>query len=370
MPFDAAVAAATDDLMAQTRVMPAVLDRIEGQIPRGVVVIDPMLDGVTGQQTVVSELMEQKVAGRIQSRYAKFEIIPLSFSNLAKAQYVLTGSITRESPGSGKAGKSTFLINLALIDLKAASIMAQARARSRDDGVDINPTPFYRDSPVVTRDMIVDGYIRTSTTTTGAAADAAYVQQLPLSALMTDAVRSYNEGRFKDALALYKQAAARSGGEQLRVLSGIYLCYWQLGQTSEAEQAFAKIVSLGLASNSLNIKFLFTPDTTEFPADPQVSGAYPIWLRQVARQAAASHVCMTLVGHTSRTGTEAYNDRLSQQRSAAIKKRLETESAQLNGQLRSTGVGFRENIVGIGTDDFRDALDRRVEFRVTGCQAA
>jgi len=32
------------------------------------------------------------------------------------------------------------------------------------------------------------------------------------------------------------------------------------------------------------------------------------------------------------------------------------------------GKGFRENIVGLGTDDARDAIDRRVEFIVVDCQ--
>jgi hypothetical protein len=30
-------------------------------------------------------------------------------------------------------------------------------------------------------------------------------------------------------------------------------------------------------------------------------------------------------------------------------------------------MGFRQNIVGSGTDDAVDALDRRVEFKITPC---
>ena len=30
-------------------------------------------------------------------------------------------------------------------------------------------------------------------------------------------------------------------------------------------------------------------------------------------------------------------------------------------------MGFRQNIVGSGSDDAVDALDRRVEFRIVGC---
>jgi hypothetical protein len=33
-------------------------------------------------------------------------------------------------------------------------------------------------------------------------------------------------------------------------------------------------------------------------------------------------------------------------------------------------VGWRENIIGTGTDDVTDALDRRVEFKIVACPAA
>ncbi|MGH8604505.1 MAG: hypothetical protein ACREXR_17505, partial [Gammaproteobacteria bacterium] len=35
---------------------------------------------------------------------------------------------------------------------------------------------------------------------------------------------------------------------------------------------------------------------------------------------------------------------------------------------KASGKGFRENVVGSGTDDARDALDRRVEFSLTDCR--
>jgi hypothetical protein len=31
-------------------------------------------------------------------------------------------------------------------------------------------------------------------------------------------------------------------------------------------------------------------------------------------------------------------------------------------------MGWRENLVGIGSDDVRDAIDRRVEFKVVDCR--
>jgi outer membrane protein OmpA-like peptidoglycan-associated protein len=92
-----------------------------------------------------------------------------------------------------------------------------------------------------------------------------------------------------------------------------------------------------------------------------------MWLRLVAREVAASKACLTIVGHTSHTGAEQYNDKLSKDRAIAIQRRIESQAAETAGRLVSVGVGFRENLVGSGTDDLRDALDRRVEFKVRNC---
>jgi outer membrane protein OmpA-like peptidoglycan-associated protein len=64
------------------------------------------------------------------------------------------------------------------------------------------------------------------------------------------------------------------------------------------------------------------------------------------------------------------NERLSLRRADVIKARLISESREPASRIETSGVGSRENIVGSGTDDQRDALDRRVEFRVIPCPGA
>ena len=106
----------------------------------------------------------------------------------------------------------------------------------------------------------------------------------------------------------------------------------------------------------------------EFWVDPKISGQYNMWVRIIAREVASSGSCLTIVGHTSRTGSEQFNDRLSMQRALTMQRKIEAQAPESVGRLKSTGMGFRENIVGSGTDDLRDALDRRVEFKVRSCQ--
>jgi outer membrane protein OmpA-like peptidoglycan-associated protein len=285
---------------------------------------------------------------------------------LGNAEYLLTGTMRRlgaEPPGS----RHMFQLNLALTDMKTGLVIARASSRARDDGLDTEPTPYYRDSPILVKDEVVDGYIATAETPAGRPADAVYFGRVTTATLISEALVAYNSDRYQDALALYRRAATTPAGEQLRVVNGIYLATWKLGRASEAEEAFGRIVALALRSNTLGVKFLFNRDSTDFWPDPQVSGPYTIWLRQIARQAAAAKVCLNVVGHASRTGSEAHNDRLSLQRALFIKDRLAAQAPELATRLMATGMGFRENLVGTGTDDARDALDRRVEFKLTGC---
>ena len=156
-------------------------------------------------------------------------------------------------------------------------------------------------------------------------------------------------------------------GEQLRALNGVYLASWKLGRTADAEQAFGRVVAYGLSQRNLGVKFLFNPGSTEFWSDPKVNGPYGLWLRQIARQASSAKVCMNVVGHTSHTGSEQTNDRLSQARATVIKQKLDAEAADLTARTKASGMGWRENIIGTGTDDVSDALDRRVEFKIINC---
>lgn len=365
LPFDQAVEQVVDDLVLQTNKLPGFLARIESKVKIGKIVIDPFLDGVTGQQTEVAKVAEQLVDQRMKVRFKQFEVLRFNASELTNAQYLLTGTITRPREG---AERGVYRMTLALTEFKSELVVAQASIRIKDTTLDANPTSFYRDSPALAKDRIVEGYIRTTDAAPGTPADSVYLERLPTSALIADASAAYNNERYADALTIYEAAVKRADGQQLRVLNGIYICHSRLQHASEAEKAFGAIVRLGLATNNLSLKLLFKAGSTDFINDAKVSAQYSMWLRQIARQVASSGNCITVVGHTSRTGAELLNDRLSQQRATSVRKRLENEVPELQGRLQEAGMGYRENIIGTGTDDARDALDRRVEFRVNACK--
>jgi outer membrane protein OmpA-like peptidoglycan-associated protein len=362
MALEQAIALATDSLAAQMQKMPGLLAKVDALNKRPVL-MDPSLDAASGQQTSLTQLLDQKVNDRLRLQHPQFEVLPFRQGSLAKAQYLLVGTITRH-----ETQRDAFQIHLAMAEIKTGLVVAQASARARDDRLDTTPLPYYRDTPVLlVKDRVVEGYLRTARTAPGQRIDAAYLERVSVAATIQEATGAYNEERFQDALGLYRSALATPAGEQMRALNGVYLVNWKLGNLPEAEKAFGQLVAMGLASKSIGVKFLFNPGSTEFWSDPRFSGQYGLWLRQIARQAANTRVCLDVIGHTSHTGSEAFNDRLSAQRAAVIQRRLEQEATALGGRLKSHGMGFRENLIGTGSDDASDSLDRRVEFRIIDC---
>jgi outer membrane protein OmpA-like peptidoglycan-associated protein len=57
------------------------------------------------------------------------------------------------------------------------------------------------------------------------------------------------------------------------------------------------------------------------------------------------------------------NDPPSLARARTIRARMIADRSDLRGRTVASGAGAREPIVGTGTDDATDALDRRVEIK-------
>jgi outer membrane protein OmpA-like peptidoglycan-associated protein len=323
--------------------------------------IDPMLDGRTGQQTHACERAQTELTKSLVATAKRLKLVPFGSAGAAEARWLVTGTLT-VLPEPNR-----FRLSVALSDRQTGIVIAQAVTPFRESNMDLSPTRFYGDSPSMVRDRSVEGYLKTADTPRGQAADPLYIDQLPTSALLADALTAYNAESWEEALRLYTAAVQRKDGQQLRTFNGIYLTNVRMGKMKEAEDAFAKIAALGLATNNLAVKLLFRPGGTDFWPDPKVSALYPMWLRQIAHAAQAANGCLNVVGHTSHSGPEQLNDRLSLARATAVRERLERDVPGMARKWKVTGVGYRENLIGSGTDDERDALDRRVEFKVIPC---
>jgi len=332
-------------------------------------VIDPLVDSVSYTQSVTTQSMEAKLQGLVRSKYPGFAVQPMSRASIGQAPIVLVGTFTAIDLKNQVGGaREAFRICLALADLKSGLIVAKGVARAQVEGVDLTPRRHLQEAPTWAKDPAVDAYVRTcQTTKPGDRIDPAYLDGILAASLIAEAAALQDQGRLQDAVEVYRSALATPKGDQLRVHNGIYSASWRLGRRADAEKAFGDAVRVGLATNRLGVKFLFRPGSTEFIGDPRLSAPYPMWLSQIAQQTAAKSACLNIVGHTSPTGPEPLNERLSVLRAENVKNRLEREAPPLKGRIIASGVGSREKLVGTGTDDLRDALDRRVEFRTVPC---
>ncbi len=379
--FDAAIDFAVDDLLTQAQRLPefqppekSLLESVvkkDAPVVRSKIVVDVALDSQTGQQTVGTRFLDSRLLSRAKVKFPQFEVVPLPVPNqsnkgLTNERFLLATTLSPLSQQNSEA-EGRYRINLSVTDLRSGFVIAQAAVNTTASGVDTTPTSFYQASPSLARDRIVEGQVRTAQAKTGTEADAVYLSSLTVSALITEGVRLYDAGQFEEALRTYEVAEARPDGKQLRVFNGLYLTNMQIGRLEAAEQSFGRIVALGLSTNSLSFKFLFKPSSTDFLQDPKISGPYVMWLRVLTKELAASQQCITILGHSSHTGSEQTNERLSLSRAATMQRKIEALAPNLTGRLQSVGMGFRENLIGTGTDDLRDALDRRVEFRVKNC---
>jgi outer membrane protein OmpA-like peptidoglycan-associated protein len=332
-------------------------------------VIDPLVDAVSYTQSVTTQSMEEKIQGLVRTKYPGFNVQPMSRTSINQAPIVLVGTFTAIDLKNQVGGqREAFRICLALADLKSGLIVAKGVARAQVEGVDQTPLQHLQDAPTWAKDPAVDAYVRTcQTTKPGDRIDPAYLDGILAASLIAEASALQDRGRYQEAIEVYRSALSTPKGDQLRVHNGIYSASWKLGKRAEAEQAFGEAVRVGLASNRLGVKFLFRPGSTDFVTDPRLSAPYSIWITQIARRSAAQSACLNVVGHTSPTGPEPLNERLSVLRAENVKNRLERESPQLKGRVIASGVGSKEKLVGTGTDDLRDVLDRRVEFKPVPC---
>lgn len=104
-------------------------------------VIDSLIDGVTGVQSNATQSVESLIVGLVRTQYPQFEVRPFSSENVAKSPLVLIGTFT----GVNDQGKPTgtleaFRICFALLDLQSGKIISWSRNFAKTKGVP-SPSP-------------------------------------------------------------------------------------------------------------------------------------------------------------------------------------------------------------------------------------
>src|SRR5882757_4644464 len=136
--FDAALLKAANDLFSKAK-----LDDASKKVT---LVIDPLIDGLTGARSNATRLEEKRVMELVKSAYPRFEVARFSAETVAKAPIVLIGTFTAVN-NAGVAGglRDAYRICLALADLKSKTIISKGVARALPEGIDPTPAAFFAD---------------------------------------------------------------------------------------------------------------------------------------------------------------------------------------------------------------------------------
>ena len=232
LPYDEAVTSAATALLKNAK--------LPGP-PRYPVVIDPLVDGMTGAQSSATRSMGQRLAVMIRDQYPQFDLQPFTAANVARSPLVLIGTFTGVNAARQSAGvREAFRICFALADLKTGKLVSKGLAFSKPEGVDSTPLASFHDAPAWTEDPATLGYIRTCQgTRAGDPINALYTERIVAAAQVAEAMDAYDAGRYQESLDLYNSAQRTAAGDQFRVYNGIYLAQWKLGRRDRAEAAFS-----------------------------------------------------------------------------------------------------------------------------------
>jgi outer membrane protein OmpA-like peptidoglycan-associated protein len=328
------------------------------------VVIDPLVDGMTGYQTKATKSIQDRIVGVVKKDFPQYAVQRITPESLKKNPRILVGTFTPVNAAMKTTGeRESYRFCLVMGDLQTGKIVAKSVARARMGDVDATPIAAFADSPVWTSDPSIEAYVATcQATKVGDPIKPEYIEGLLAAALVSEAMDAYDEGHYAEALDLYKTARKTPAGDQLRVYNGIFFSERALGHSEQAAAAFRDLVDFGMRKKRLAVLFLFRPGSVRF-AESVNSPSYGMMLQQIASEASASHRCLQVTGHTSPTGPAALNDSLSLLRAEYIQSRLEADDPSLKKRTVAAGAGSRENMIGTGRDDASDGLDRRVEMK-------
>lgn len=361
LEFDAAIRQVTNQLLGRIK-----QDRInERRGARARFVSDPVIDSDSGEVFEISRRIEQLIEEEAQKTFPSCSVSEMRSQNIDIADYVITGIMPLEQ--YDQTAKKMRRLSMSVLDRKSGRIEAHASVWITNVDLKLGLTPIYRDSPTYLKDKRIEAQIATARAEVGAMADAEYFKTLTTTALINEAASAYNRGDYEVATALFLQASQRADGDVLRTWAGLHQSYFKRGLMEQAGTALAMLVSRGLLSGVLGMRFIFTVDGTEFFQVKDVLADYQMWLREIARKIQASANCLEIVGHASVSGTTGHNEVLAENRATTVYDKLRAQAPGIEGKLTHSGRGDREGIVKTGANDATDAIDRRVEFRVSRC---
>ncbi len=329
------------------------------------VLLDPFVDANTGEGVKVSLQIDKLLRDYANTHFKQYTLHPLTSDKLSQAHYVMAGIIyLDEYHGNDKR----YHVAASIFQADTGKIVAQSEAWIADQDLDYTPIPIYQDNPMyMLKDPLLKGLVETAKNPPGAYAQREYFDALRAQAVTVEATTAYEKKDYNKALNLFQKAIEQTHGQTMKAYSGLYQTYLKMNKLAEAEKVFATLFALGVRNNNISVRFLFSVNSIDFMENPDLRIQYAFWLRQIGKYFNNNKLCTQILGHSSLSGSEKYNEELSQKRAQRVQQLLQPHFSAITQRAVAVGKGFKDTIIGSGTDDLRDAVDRRVEFVIVEC---
>ena len=216
MPFNEAVSFAANNLLSK-----ADLGSVANT--KHMLVIDPLIDGNSGVQSVATETMGAMLGQLVKTTFAeRYDLQPFNLSTVTRSPLLLVGTFTAVDKDMKNVGqREIYRVCLALADLKTGKLVSKGFARSSVDGVDVTPLPAFRESPAWSPDNATDGYVKTCQgTKVGDPINPAYWDKLVAAAMINASNPNvYRTARLERSELSRVNGASISGGNFFRTSS-------------------------------------------------------------------------------------------------------------------------------------------------------
>jgi outer membrane protein OmpA-like peptidoglycan-associated protein len=327
-----------------------------------ILVIDPFVSVDNGHQFKVNDRITTILAQELGTEY---KVHTLTKESLAKSRFIIAGTYSQPTV-AGNDSPVDCELTIVIFELPSGTIKAKGQIRILN--FPFEPQSFYDDSPFSLRDKSVESVTTLTTREIGVSADSDYLHFLQTKALIQNGISLYEHQQFADAMASFSKAIALPDGKTLTSVAGLYLTSEKLQKKDAADKAFADLLSIAIEENrQLDIKLLFGANSPVFIPSPELTKKYAWWLKHIALHMKTSNLCLNILGHSSRSGTDGHNDQLSLSRAKTVQRILAVTYPGIIKKSRVEGKGSQGNIIGSGADSSGDIVDRRVDFTIVDC---
>lgn len=361
VPFEIATQNLAKDLLGQIQGKRL----FSNSSPAKKIVMDDFTDESSGEVIKVSKTIEDAIFTEAANNFKNLSLSKLDSKNIVYADYIINGIIALEKI-QNNSEKKYYHVFASATNKETGKVVAKSSAWILGTDLDYAPIKEYQSSPMFMNDnrhkskvQMARGY---------EVSNNEYYKSIETNAILSEASQQFGLRKYSDALTLYQQAESKSDGKTMKTYAGLYQTNLKLRHYKAAGNAFAQLLEISVNdNNNLSVKFLFKVNSTDFITDQLLRSRYKMWLKKISQFLNTNNYCTQIIGHSSKTGTDEYNNLLSKKRANTVKYLMASYSRGINKKTATLGKGFQENIKGIGTDDSRDAIDRRVEFKIVNC---